>query len=247
VGLDASARASLPPGLDFIVHLVPVGLSKIKLTGAQSLDAALAYNALAQNCAPIPAASLLHDHKIKPASRQGRTTAKKQPHKESILAAAATPAVVLTPPTPPAPAQSASTQQPIQAALQLPAPTQAMTFAALDEALRAAPSTQTLNLRTKQGGVVFRITAVGRVGEQQVIRYAIANEEDSDFFVSIVNVSAGGKPLQSETAGPYSCAAGSEVYGIVHFLPAASATVAVELVQSGGQRRHFSLKPEIPL
>ena len=67
------------------------------------------------------------------------------------------------------------------------------------------------------------------------------------FFVSIVNVSAAGKPIRSETAGPYSCAAGSEVYGIVHFLPAASQTVAVELVQSGGQRRHFSLQPEIPL
>jgi hypothetical protein len=122
-----------------------------------------------------------------------------------------------------------------------------MTFAQLDEALRAAPTTQTVNLRTKQGGVTFRITAVGRVGDRQVIRYAIANEEDSDFFVSIVNVSAAGKPLRSETAGPYSCAAGSEVYGIVHFPPAAFQTVAVELVQSGGQRRHFSLKPEIPL
>ena len=129
----------------------------------------------------------------------------------------------------------------------MPVSTRARTFVELDEALRAAPTTHPVNLRIKSGGVTFRITAVGRVGDQQVIRYAIANEEDLDFFVSIVNVSAAGKPIRSETAGPYSCAAGSEVYGIVHFVPVASQTVTVELVQSGGQRRHFSLKPEIPL
>jgi hypothetical protein len=239
VTLDASARASLPPGLDFIVHLVPAGLSKITLTAAQS-PTLPTDKGLEQK---FPGTSL-HGRQVKPSSRHAHKTPQKLPERVPTLTAATAPQMSTSTPVP--------AQQPVQVVVAplapaAPIPTQAMTFAQLDEALRAAPTTQTVNLRTKQGGVTFRITAVGRVGDRQVIRYAIANEEDSDFFVSIVNVSAAGKPLRSETAGPYSCAAGSEVYGIVHFPPAASQTVAVELVQSGGQRRRFSLKPEIPL
>ena len=240
VALDASARASLPPGLDFIVHLVPAGLSKITLTAVQSSTLS-ADKGLAQTLPGTP----LHGRQVKPISRHAHKTQQKQLERVPTPPTAATaPQIATSTPT-----QLALAQQPIQTSAETPAPTptQAMTFAQLDEALRAAPTTQTVNLRTKQGGVTFRITAVGRVGDRQVIRYAIANEEDSDFFVSIVNVSAAGKPLRSETAGPYSCTAGSEVYGIVHFPPASSKAVAVELVQSGGQHRHFSLKPEINL
>jgi hypothetical protein len=239
VGLDASAKASLPPGLDFIVHLVPAGLSKLTLTAAQSAVPS-SDKGLELKLPGTP----LHNRQAKTGSRHARKTPQKLPEREPILTAA--PAPKMSTPTP-APAQQSVPAVVAPLAPAAPIPTEAMTFAQLDEALRAAPTTQTVNLRTKQGGLTFRITAVGHVGDRQAIRYAIANEEESDFFVSIVNVSAAGKPLRSETAGPYSCAAGSEVYGIVHFAPVASQTVEVELVQSGGQRRHFSLKPEIPL
>ena len=233
VALDASARAALPPGLDFIVHLVPAGLSKMTLTAAQSAVPP-ADNGLVQKHSDLPAAPPPAPQ-IELGPRLVRGTPRRQPKKVGTLTSVTALSVSISTPTQPAPTPA------------MPIPTEAMTFAQLDEALRAAPTTQTVNLRTKQGGVVFRITAVGHVGDRQVIRYAIANEEDSDFFVSIVNVSAAGKPLRSETAGPYSCPTGSEVSGIAHFLPVASHAVAVELIESGGRHRHFSLRPEIPL
>jgi hypothetical protein len=124
-----------------------------------------------------------------------------------------------------------------------PKPTFPPTFAEIDDALRASSTVQAINFRIKKGGVSFRLTQVGRVGDRYVIRYAIANEESSPFFLSIVNVAAGGKPILSETAGTYSCPTGQEVYGVVHFSPAAVAgkNVVVELVQSGGEHRRFSL------
>jgi hypothetical protein len=125
-------------------------------------------------------------------------------------------------------------------------PTFPPTFAEIDDALRASSTAQAINFRVKKGGITFRLTQVGRIGERYVIRYAIANEEPDPFFLSIVNVAASGKPIQAETAGTYSCATGQEVYGVVHFKPSAVAgkTVAVELVQSGGEHRRFSLSAD---
>lgn len=125
-----------------------------------------------------------------------------------------------------------------------PKPPQAMTFVELDEALRQSSTAQTLNLRTKQGGITFRVTHVGRLADRGVVRFNIANEESADFFISVVNISQSRKPLPSETAGPYACRAGEEIAGAVHFLSSAVSgrTITVELVQSGGARRRFSLK-----
>ena len=131
----------------------------------------------------------------------------------------------------------------VQAPPPPPEPTLPRTFSEIDEALRAATTTQSINTRLKKDGVSFRLTHVGRVRDRYVVRYAIANEETADFFLSIVNVTAGGKPIHAETAGPYACQTGQEIYGVVHFSPkdAAGRSVALELVQSGGGRRRFSL------
>jgi hypothetical protein len=124
-----------------------------------------------------------------------------------------------------------------------PKPTFPPTFAEIDDALHASSTVQAVNVRIKKGGVSFRLTHVGRVDERYVVRYAIANEEADAIFLSIVNVSADGKPIHSETAGAYSCATGQEVYGVVHFSPAvvSGKKVTVEWVQSGGDHRRFSL------
>lgn len=120
---------------------------------------------------------------------------------------------------------------------------QPATFTEFDEALRASPTTETINVRLKRSGVSFRATHAGRVGNHAVVRFAIANEEGSDFFISIVNVFADGEPIHSETAGPYACRSGQEIFGLVHFTAAeaVSKTIAIELVQSGGERRRFLL------
>jgi hypothetical protein len=123
-----------------------------------------------------------------------------------------------------------------------------MTFGELDDALRSSPLTQTLNLRLKLDDISFRITHVGRVGNREAVRFAIANAGNGDFFVSIINVAFGGKAIHSETAGPYSCGSGQEVFGIVHFASdiAAGKVITVELVQSGGEHHRFALKLPIP-
>ena len=79
--------------------------------------------------------------------------------------------------------------------------------------------------------------------DRGVVRFALANEEAVDFFLSIINVTVGGAPIHSEVAGPYVCAAGQEVFGIAHFALAdvTGKSVSIELVQSGGDRRRFSL------
>jgi hypothetical protein len=122
----------------------------------------------------------------------------------------------------------------------------AAAFGELDEALRQSPTTQAVNLRVKKGGVVFRITHVGPVSGRAAVRFAIANEESTDFFLSIVNVAADGNPLPAEAAGPYACRAGEEIFGIVHFSPqsAAGKRLTITLVQSGGERRRFHLALE---
>ncbi len=119
----------------------------------------------------------------------------------------------------------------------------AAAFGELDESLRQSPTTQTINLRVKKGGVIFRITHVGRASGRAAVRFAVANEESADFFLSIVNVAADGNPLPAEAAGPYACRSGEEIFGIVHFTPqsAAGKRLAVTLVQSGGERRRFQL------
>lgn len=146
------------------------------------------------------------------------------------------PAVVQAPP-PPAMAPA----QPVTPAP--PRPTQPMTFTEFDEALRDSATTQTINVRLKHSGVSFRATHVGRIGDRAAVRFAIANEESSDFFLSIVNVWANDAPVRSETAGPYACRSGQEIFGVLHFAAgdAVGKKVKVELVQSGGERRRFAL------
>jgi hypothetical protein len=121
-------------------------------------------------------------------------------------------------------------------------------FGDLDEALRQSPTTQALNLRVKKGGVVFRITHVGKARGRAAARFALANEEAADFFLSVVNVSAGDSPIPAGTVGPYVCRAGDEIFGVVHFTPEAASgkRLTVTLVQSGGERRRFQLALEYP-
>lgn len=143
-----------------------------------------------------------------------------------------------------APAVSSSTAAASPAAV--PVAAQPATFVEYDQAVQASPTTQTINVRLKRSGVTFRATHAGRVGDRAVVRFAIANEEASDFFLSIVNVTADGSPIHSESAGPYVCRADQEIFGIVHFpaVKAAGKTIAIELVQSGGERRRFPLTLE---
>ena len=239
VGLDQSAREKLPPGLDFIVHLVPAGGSQLRLTSIQE-----AAPAPRSGAAPIPAAP--RDQEAHARTRHNDRKArgrKDRPGPALVAAAAPVTATVMAPPL-----VAAATQPPAPAAPATPAPTQAKTFGELDDALRSSPTTQTLNLRLKLDDIAFRITHVGRVADREAIRYAIANSGNHDFFVSIVNVSTGGKAIHSETAGPYSCGSGQEVFGIVHFAAeiAAGKIITVELVQSGGEHRRFALKLPIP-
>jgi hypothetical protein len=139
---------------------------------------------------------------------------------------------------------------PVEAPAPPPRPkaAQPRNFTEFDEALRGSSTAQAINQRLKRVGVTFRITHVGRVGDRGVVRYAVANEEAPDFFLSVVNVSAAGKPVLSENAGPYACKSGEEIFGVVHFAPAAvvGKRIAVELIQSGGDRRRFSLPVSYP-
>ncbi len=116
-------------------------------------------------------------------------------------------------------------------------------FEDYDDALRRSATTQGINARLAQGDVAFRLTHAGSIGNEGVVRYAIANAGGPDFFVSVVNVYADGTPVPSETAGGYACRGGQEIYGVVHFKAGAVAgkKAAVELVESGGERRRFLL------
>lgn len=239
VGLDQSARENLPPGLDFIVHLVPAGGTQLRLTSSQE-----AASAPKLGTAPImPNPKVRGQHARARHEHRKAITPQERPSSVPIAAAApvAAPPAAPTPPT-------ASVQPPVPTPPAAPTPTQAKTFGELDDALRSSPLTQTLNLRLRLDEISFRITHVGRVGNREAVRFAIANSGGGDFFVSIVNVSTGAKPIHSETAGPYSCASGQEVFGIAHFAAeiAAGKIIAVELVQSGGEHRRFALKLPIP-
>lgn len=166
-------------------------------------------------------------HSTAPPAPRLRRAAREVQVSTAPLAAQEPPPAVPEPTPPPAP----------------PVATQATSFVELDEALRGSPTTETVNLRLKRSGVTFRATHVGRLGDRAAIRFAIANEESSDFFLSIVSVWADSAPIHSETAGPYACGAGREIFGVVHFAgaDAAGKRVAIELVQSGGERRRFKL------
>lgn len=120
------------------------------------------------------------------------------------------------------------------------------TFSQLDEALRESPSTQTVNQRTRDGLIMFKITHIGRLDGRNTIRYAIVNEEMTDFFLSIVNVAADGRAITASTLGSFVCRSHEEVFGIVQFPAAAAAgrRVELELVQSGGDRRRLRLPVE---
>ena len=230
IGLDPAARAVLPPASALIVRFVGIEESTFTLTLARRLKEVSGFTAGTPKTAAVAAAAAVVRRKPKhPATK---TLAKAAPV-VSTAAVAAAPAPVPPPPATPPPA---------------PKPTFPPTFAEIDDALRASSTAQAINVREKKGGVTFRLTQVGRVENRYVIRYAIANEDPDTFFLSIVNVSADGTPIHSETAGPYSCPTGQEAYGVVHFLPAAVAgkKVVVELVQSGGDHRRFSLTVDYP-
>ncbi|MBI5239128.1 MAG: hypothetical protein HY926_01515 [Elusimicrobia bacterium] len=145
-------------------------------------------------------------------------------------------------------APAAATPMPAAKPTSKPEPAGPVAFGDLDEALRQSPTTQALNLRVKKGGMVFRITHVGRARGRAAARFALANEEAADFFLSVVSVSAGGAPVLADTAGPYVCRAGEEIYGVVHLAPEAASgkRLSVTLVQSGGERRRFQLALEYP-
>jgi hypothetical protein len=230
IGLDPAARAVLPPASALIVRFVGIEESTFTLTLARRLKEAPPLTTETSKAGAVAAATAAA--KRKPKHSAAKTIAKAGPAVSTpAVAAAPTPASVplVTPPS-------------------VPKPTFPPTFAEIDDALRASSTVQAINVRVKKGGVTFRLTQVGRVENRYVIRYAIANEDHDTFFLSIVNVSADGTPIHSETAGPYSCPTGQEVYGVVHFLPAAVAgkKVVVELVQSGGDHRRFSLTADYP-
>jgi hypothetical protein len=213
IGVDPAARALLPADDQVLVRFVPVEASTFTLTLARQRS------------------------ESRPQPVGGR--AAKTPKRARVQPAPTSP-----PATVPAPiATAAPAPQVAVAAPPPPAPTLPKTFTEIDEALRASSTTQAVNLRLKKAGIAFRLTHVGRVGDRYVLRYAIANEEPADFFLSIVNVAAGGKAIHSETAGPFSCPSGQEIFGVVHFAPsdAAGRAVSIELIQSGGDRRHFPL------
>ena len=218
IGLDPAARALLPPAAALVVRFVGIDQSTFTLTLARRLHEASDLTAGASKTTGAVAKTKRKRPAMKAAAPPTTTVA---------VVAVSTPAaapVVAAPPSP-------------------PKPTFPPTFAEIDDALHASSTVQAINVRVKKDGVSFRLTHVGRVDDHYVIRYAIANEETDAFFLSIVNISADGKPIHSETAGSYSCPTGQEVYGVVHFSPAvvAGKKVVVELVQSGGDHRRFSL------
>jgi hypothetical protein len=231
IGLDPAARALLPPSSALIVRFVGIDESTFTLTLARRLQETPGLADEASKAAAAAAAS---------AAKAAKKKAKRPAKKPSVVVAAV--------PAPSLASAAAPVLTSTAAAPATPKPTFPPTFAEIDGALRASSTVQTINVRLKKGGVTFRLTQVGRVDDRYVIRYAIANEDTDTFFLSIVNVSADGAPIHSETAGPYSCPTGQEVYGVVHFLPSAvvGKSVVVELVQSGGDHRRFSLTADYP-
>jgi hypothetical protein len=213
IGVDPAARALLPADDQVLVRFVPVEASTFTLT---------------------------LERRWREGGRQSiALRAAKTPKLARVLPAPAPP-----PAAAPAPVVAATPAPPVAiAAPPPPIPTLPTTFTEIDEALRGSSTTQAVNLRLKKAGISFRLTHIGRVADHYVLRYAIANEEPADFFLSIVNVAAGGKAIHSETAGPFSCPSSQEVVGVVYFSPsdAAGKSISVELVQSGGDRRRFTL------
>lgn len=218
LGASPEIRRLLPGGSDFVVHLVDVKQSSFTLTTAKAFEQRSA-------TARLPRAKRSKANRIKAPA----------PKPAPII-----PAAPMTP-APPAPAP-APVAPPKPAAPVLP--TLPKTFTEIDQALRNSSTTQAVNVRIKKGGISFRLTHIGRVGDRYVLRFGVANEEAADFFLSIINVTAAGKAIPSETAGPYACQAGQEIFGVVYFKPAdvAGKAVSVELIQSGGDRRHFKLE-----
>jgi hypothetical protein len=213
IGLDPAARKLLPQDEEILVRFVSVDASSFTLT-------------------------LEHDWQN---TRRLLTSAKATPDKRRRVVLAAPVAPVSVPA--PVAVAAAAPAAPVVVAPPAALPTLPTTFTEIDEALRGDSTTQAVNLRLKKVGITFRLTHIGRVRDRYVLRYAIANEEAADFFLSIVNVAAGGKAIHSETAGQFSCPAGQEVFGVVHFTPADAAgkAISVELVQAGGDRRRFTI------
>ena len=238
IGLDPAARAALPRASALVVRFVGLDESTFTLTLARHIH---------EDSAPKVTSSKTPSPITRSIRRSTRRKLKTSEKVVPVVAAAGetTPASapMVAPPSPP---MAAPPSVPVVAPPSAPKPTFPPTFSEIDDALRASSTAQAINFRVKKGGITFRLTQVDRIGERYVIRYAIANEEPDPFFMSIVNVAASGKPIQSETAGSYSCATGQEVYGVVHFKPAtvAGKTVVVELVQSGGEHRRFSLSAD---
>jgi hypothetical protein len=220
IGLDPAARSALPTATGLVVHFVGIDESTFTLTLARRFR---------ETANPATGAS-------KPASVSARRKSRRPVKVAAVETAPIVAAVAVSTPA----------AAPIVAPPPTPKPTFPPTFAEIDDALHASSTVQAVNVRIKKGGVSFRLTHVGLVDDRYVVRYAIANEEQDAFFLSIVNVSADGKPIHSETAGSYSCPPGQEVYGVVHFIPTAVAgkKVAIELVQSGGDHRRFPLTAE---
>jgi len=222
LSLDPAARAKFPEGTDFLIHIVGPEAASLALVLARHQPARSNHGKTAKKtalAAKMPSTS----HTGLPAETPRASAAVAT----STAAAAAAPE---------------SAAQTLQAPLP-PKPTQPVTYTEFDQALRASPTAEAINPRLKRGGMTFRATHVGAVADRGVVRFALANEETTDFFLSILNVTAGGTPVHSEVAGPYVCAAGQEVFGIAHFALAdvTGKSVSIELVQSGGDRRRFSL------
>lgn len=219
VGLDPAARLLIPAAPAIVVRFVGLSNSTFTLTLARRLvDASARPNTeVKSNTAPS----------VQSLKKRGKTA--KQPSTRSQIAPNIPPAL---------PKDTVAA-----ASVMAPVATFPITFAEIDDALRGSSTVKAINVRLKKDGVTFRLTHVGRVGNRYVVRYAIVNEEGSDFFLSIVNVTAAGKAIHAEQAGPYSCPMSQEVFGVVHFLPSlvAGKNVVIELVQSGGEHRRFSL------
>lgn len=221
LSLDSAARARFPGGTDFLIHIVEPEAAYVALVLARHQPKRSILGKAVKNSA-FPAKKPL-------ASRAGLPIETPQTSSATATSTAAAAAPESTPRALQAPPP--------------PKPTLPVTYTEFDQALRASPTAEAINPRIKRGGVTFRATHVGAVVDRGVVRFALANEEAADFFLSIINVTVGGAPIHSEVAGPYVCAAGQEVFGIAHFALAdvTGKSVTIELVQSGGDRRRFSL------
>jgi len=123
------------------------------------------------------------------------------------------------------------------------APPTDFTFAFLDGILQKDESTYVLNARYQRADVAFHLLALCQWRDFYLLKVAVTNCRDREFFITSVEIEANGKSVPSRLYIPFSCGPGASVEGIVTFVVQAVKNQKVEVILiEGGTSRQYRVK-----